>query len=317
MVFVGIDVSKDKLDVCFLQKDTKLYLTVVNSVDGFEQILNFCSLNFSKFVPHVLFESTGSYSLSLCEFLTKQKILYKMVNPQKTHAYFKVVDLKGKSDRKDSFVLAHYASSLKSTDFNSFYSKESVLFSRFLSSLGLLDKQITQLNNHLKNLPSDDKFIRPSLEKLRDEMKKSKEELEKESKEQLKKQYGSLYVELSSIKGVGNKTILGLLPKMFDSVELYSKKKFVSFFGFCPIDYSSGSSIYKPDRMSRSGNHYIKKILYFASLSAVRYNEIFKAFYDRQVQNGKNAKVVLINVCKKIIELFYIRIYRYKSLSCN
>ena len=69
---VGIDVSKDKLDVCLLKANDKtVFKTVSNDTKGFKQMLAWIEHAAPAFELHYALEATGTYSNAVAQFLVQ------------------------------------------------------------------------------------------------------------------------------------------------------------------------------------------------------------------------------------------------------
>lgn len=109
MIFVGIDVAKDKHD-CFIIDSDGIVLydvfTISNSRVGFEQLLqtiNACNSDKVK----VGLEATGHYSYNLLGFLLDNGLATFVINPLHTNLYRKSLSLrKTKTDKVDARTIA-------------------------------------------------------------------------------------------------------------------------------------------------------------------------------------------------------------------
>ena len=111
MIFVGIDVAKDKHD-CFILNSEGTVLadvfTIANNRIGFETLLSriqSCSQGESKI--KVGLEATGHYSYNLLGFLLDNGLTTYVLNPLRTNLYRKSLSLrKTKTDRVDARTIA-------------------------------------------------------------------------------------------------------------------------------------------------------------------------------------------------------------------
>lgn len=297
----GIDVSQSKLDVTIYE--TGEYFKV-----GFHQPGLFSLLKRLDENARVLFEATGIYSIKLSKFFTEHSVKHKVANARQVKDYIKSLHNYNKTDKADSAALAKYASTLNDDEFNSEYDEKKEKFRSFTSAIEILDKQIVQLKNHIKNLPDTPIFqkTKTQLEMSLDYLQRRKESLEKEAREEMKQDYSEQYSKLSKVKSVGDKTLLYLLPHIESSKSKYTLAQIYSFFGLNPISRRSGTSINYRDRLNMFGHKKIKSLLYFVSITASRFNKILKAYYERQKSRNKATKIILLNIAKKIVRLVYL-----------
>ena len=111
MIYVGIDVAKDKHDCFAMNSDGEILiekLTIANNLDGFETLYN-SLMNFSDSLDNIKvgLEATGHYSNNILNFLTEKGFNIYLINPLQTNLYVKGQSLrKTKTDKLDSHVIA-------------------------------------------------------------------------------------------------------------------------------------------------------------------------------------------------------------------
>ena len=162
-LFVGIDVSSEKLDVCFLDSsDTTLKeVTLPNNINGAssikEDVLQFHqSFNYEKIV--IGMESTSIYSFHPATFLSEDLELKSLglvevviQNPKSIHRYKGLFE-EDKNDRMDAFRIADF---LRIERFNKTVLKEEryVALQRLTRSRYQMVHQLTECKQHfLENL---------------------------------------------------------------------------------------------------------------------------------------------------------------------
>jgi transposase len=104
-IFVGIDISKDNLDVSI--HDSKAQWHISNNEKGIDRIC----LRLVKLNPAlVIFEATGGYEMPLYDRLRDAGIPAAMVNPRQIRDFARSMGKLAKTDIIDARVIAHYAS---------------------------------------------------------------------------------------------------------------------------------------------------------------------------------------------------------------
>ena len=132
MIFVGIDVAKDKHD-CFISNSDGVVLfdvfTIPNSREGFEtlfQKIDSVSDDLSK--VKVGFEATRHYSYNLLGFLLHKGLTTFIINPLHTNLYRKSLSLRQtKTDKADAHTITSMIMSdvnLKSYSDTSYHNEE-------------------------------------------------------------------------------------------------------------------------------------------------------------------------------------------------
>lgn len=111
MIYVGIDVSKDKHDCCILSSYGEILVdvfTVTNDINGFDLLLQTilsCEGDMNK--VKVGLEATGHYSYNLLGYLLDKGLTTYVINPLHTNLFRKGITLwKTKTDKVDSRAIA-------------------------------------------------------------------------------------------------------------------------------------------------------------------------------------------------------------------
>ena len=173
-----------------------------------------------------------------------------------------------------------------------------------ISYYKLLLKQRTQYKNHLesastkninslvvKSINKEIKSLNLRIDNLIDTMKK----LIKKDKDLYKS-----FTNIITIQGVGDISA-NVLIHHFIKYPNTNQKEIVSIAGLDPISKNSGTSIHSKAKISKAGSKLCRATLFMAVLSAVRFNEEFKFFYENLKQRGKHTTVAQIAVMRKMI----------------
>jgi transposase len=110
MIYVGIDVAKDKHD-CFIVSSEgeiiKDVFTISNSIEGFNSLL-LAIPDVPKDKIRVGLEATGHYSINLMNFITENQLPLVVLNPLQTNLFRKAHTLrKSKTDKIDAKLISH------------------------------------------------------------------------------------------------------------------------------------------------------------------------------------------------------------------
>ena len=112
LVHVGIDVSKQQLDVASSQ--SRNLNAFANSPDGFQALL--------KSLPpatqtQVVIESTGVYHFDLLLYLTENNYPVAVVSPGRVRAFAKAMNILAKTDKIDATVLVKFSQRIEGLRF--------------------------------------------------------------------------------------------------------------------------------------------------------------------------------------------------------
>jgi len=184
------------------------------------------------------------------------------------------------------------------------YDEDVELIKELMSYYKLLVKQTTQQKNHLESLTSKDgsKFATKALKKSILELKTKSENTLDEIEAIINNnpQYKNDYENITSITGVGRIGGIVLLHLFLKYPEA-NQRQITSLVGLNPIYRQSGSSIQSKYSISKTGSKLYRGILFMGIMSAVRFDENFKAFYERLLANHKHTTQAQIAVMRKVI----------------
>ncbi len=110
---------------------------------------------------------------------------------------------------------------------------------------------------------------------------------------------------LLSIPGVGAATASTILGELPDPTHFASAQQAAAYAGLAPREYRSGTSVRRRTRLSKAGNARLRKALYLPALTAIRFNPLLKAFFERLVGAGKT-KMQAVGACmRKLLMIAY------------
>lgn len=110
---------------------------------------------------------------------------------------------------------------------------------------------------------------------------------------------------LLTIKGVGIKTVATIVSETLGFRNIRNVKQLASYVGYDVVRRKSGTSVMGKTRISKKGNRYIRKALYFPAMVACRYNENFKNSYLRIIKKSPSKMVGQVAVQRKLLILLY------------
>jgi transposase len=320
ITYIGVDIAKSKFDICIYNGNFSscVYQSYSNDLDGFGNFFSLLnSLNHLKDI-RIGLEATSTYMIKLQIQLDLQNIKYLLLNPKKLHHYIKYKHTESKTDKLDSYYIADYITNLKDKSFNSSHSKTKLLYKTYNAYINMIIKTETHIKGITDSVMSDD-FISPSLKteilSFNDNLAKTKKKVLKEALEVIKISMPEYDHIKNDLNGVGDKTLLAVLPLIYEISDSYSMKKLQSFIGLNPVYKDSGSSVHKKQVISKAGNKEARKMLYMASLSSIQQDGILKDKYERLLANGKPKKVALVAISAHIFRAIVTKLNYYKKLN--
>lgn len=312
IISVGLDVSKSKIDVCFLDVNNKdYYLQIENNKSW---ILNFISIlkenNFNINTPLIV-ESTWDYDTLLCVLFSESSFNIKEINPIMTKNYVKSTIRWTKTDKTDSKALANIWVINKNDLFTYSKNKNFINISKKISLIATLEKQIQSLKRALNSFNE----VSTNLEFIESKAIKSIKinilELEENIKTLQKE------VEDSNISDDENKKIeiinsITWISKYMACVIYFSfaykhfesKESMYAFIWFDPKLKNSWNIVWKAT-ISKRWNSYVRKKLFQASFCSMAHCKLFRDIYDSAKNRWKHHFVWVICVTKKITHLMF------------
>lgn len=326
--FIGIDISKDKLDLALVNEKSPGVFEdkiVGNSFKGFENIQNWLSKQKIK-LEDCLFcmEHTGTYGLLLFAWLGQMGIDYCVEPGLRIKRSLGMT--RGKNDKVDARRIADYA--LINRAKLAPFSLPSTLLLQIKQLLTYRDQQ-TRIKVSLKNsLKSHDQYKRVSgLQSISDDIKNQIEECESriegieeqikdliKSNETMKKNFDLA----TSVKGIGLVIAAFMLVTTNNFTGFENGRKYACYSGIAPFDNTSGK--YKgKTKVSHLANKRMKTLLSNGANSARQWDPELRVYYDRKIQEGKEHNLVINSIkCKLVNRVFtvvkrqtpYVNIYQ-------
>lgn len=289
---IGIDVSKAKLDICFLISGEMI--TVSNDNEGFAKLLK----RIRRYnVDRIVIEHTGNYQKEVVHYLQKHHFMVCVVNPGNVRNFAKAAGIIAKTDKIDAYVLAKYGEmfkpdAIKETDLDIEKLKELVNFRQTLV------ETIKSFKVRLEKKPSA--FIVKEINKSIKSLLLQQTKLEKEIKERIQsnQKMMQLFDKLNQIVGFGEHTITVLLSHLPELGKL-ERNKIAALCGVAPINHDSGKM--RGMRCIQGGRKIVRNALYMAAIPAINHNHIIHEYYTKLKEEGKPSKVAIVACMRKML----------------
>jgi transposase len=290
-LYVGIDVSKDRLDVAIAGRLESWELT--NDAKGIASL----KVKLIQMKPKmVVMEASGGYEKRAYTGMMKAGIPAVVVNPTRVRHYAKAVGQYAKTDKIDAQIIACFA-----RDIPQEVRPELTAHQERLAALIVRRKQIIEMLTAEKNRLHTAHF--EMIDPIHDHIAWLHTRLD-----ELNQQIDFLIDQIPEWKtnrqiletalGVGpvtSSTLVALLPEL----GLLDRKQIASLVGVAPINADSGRK--RGYRRIFGGRAIVRSALYMAALSASRTNPIIAVFYQRLIDRGKLKKVALTACMRKLL----------------
>ncbi|MES2518710.1 MAG: IS110 family transposase [Bacteroidota bacterium] len=294
--YVGIDIAKDSFEIFFANTSVS---SLPNHEAGWQKLLTILPTN-----AHCVLEYTGVYSLGLATFLYDHQLALSVINPL-TAKHFSAMQLsRAKTDKADARLLCLYGETHKPT----LWKPQESHIQQIRQLYALLDqyqKQHLALNNFAKQQALQTvktTLVTQSLDLSISHLKDQITQLETQLRELIEKHHGDLFDRLQSIPGIGPATAMILISMTQGFENFDSVKQLIAYVGLAPKIFQSGKAVFKKTHICKMGTARLRKSLYIATWSAIRFNQPAKELYQRLKAKGKASKVALIAVANKLLK---------------
>ena len=289
--FVGIDVSKDTLDVCaYPTQDT---FRVPNSPDGLDDLIK----RLKPIEPRlIVFEATGGYETLAVSSLAAAGLPVVVINPRQIRDFAKSIGRLAKTDVIDAGVIARFASAVRPELRPLKDSPSQELTGLVTRRRQIVDMIVAETNRLNAATRRNRRDIQAHIRWLQ----KRQDQIDDEIKRDIKN--GPLWRTtdqiLQSAPGVGPATSAMLISCVPELGQL-NRKKIACLIGVAPLNRDSGR--FKGRRMIWGGRAQVRAVLYMSTLSAIRFNPIIRQFYQRLRGAGKCFKVAMVACMRKLL----------------
>ena len=292
---IGIDISKDKLDVF----DGRSSWETPNSPAGVRDLLRRIRKSAGKAPLRVTCEATGRYGDLLAVECLKAGIPISVANPRLVRDYARSGGKLAKTDRLDAKAIAAYSAHHNPAILDAAWTDRQKFVERYTRMTQLIDK-VAHEKSTLEQFrePKIQAEIRKSIAATERQIEAYEKEIEAmiaASPELTAKSQALL-----QIKGVGKRTVQAALVLMPELGKV-NREQAAAIAGLAPMNCDSGNM--RGKRVIQGGRSRFRKVLYMAALSASRFNPVLSAFSDRLKGEGKPTKVRICAVARKLLVL--------------
>jgi transposase len=307
MLYLGIDVSKDTLDVHLLSEQDSTSATFSNTKTGWRSLHHWCQKRSPARAVHVCLEATGRYGEGVTAFLFARGYAVSVVNPARIKAYAKSRLARNKTDRLDAALIAAFCRA-QQADLSLWTPPDPA--QRHLQALVRqqedLNKMRQQERNRLQSGPTAANVlqrIREHIAFLDAQIAAVHLEIQQhiDQHPDLKRQRDLL----ASIKGIAHLTAAKLLAEIPNIQDFATPQELVAFAGLNPRQRRSGSSVHGKTRISKVGCSAIRAALYMPAVSAKNTNPIMQPLVQRLEQRRHCNMSIIVAVMRKLLHLVF------------
>ncbi len=293
-MFVGIDVSKQRLDV-YVRPQGEQW-SVGNDATGHDELVRRL-LSLSPTL--VVLEATGGYQAAVVGELGLHKVAVAVVNPRQVRDFAKATGRLAKTDTIDAAVLAHFAEAIR-PDPRPVPDEQMLELQALVTRRRQLIDMRTAEMNRLETCRV--LRVRKDIEKTIKWLTRRIDEVDDDTDKMIRNTplWRDREDLLGTVTGVGKTTARTLLTQLTELGSL-NRREIAALVGLAPFNNDSG--LRRGTRSIRGGRPEVRSVLYMATVSAIRHNPTIRMFYERLVATGKLKKVALIACARKLLTI--------------
>ena len=293
-IFIGIDVSQDRLDAHVRPADESF--VVARDSDGLAALIE----RLIAFDPYlVVLEATGGFEVTVAAALVAAQIPLAVVNPRQIRDFARATGQLAKTDALDAKAIARFAEAVRPQP-RPVPDAQARALGELVARRRQIIEMMTAERNRRRQLTS--RRLIKSIERLLTVLQQELSELEQDLDQSIRgtpawRERDEL---LRSVPGLGNvvaRTLIADLPEL----GRLDRKQIAALVGVAPLNRDSGKM--RGKRTTWGGRAKVRSALYMAALVASRHNPVLKAFYQRLLCAGKSKKLALTAVMRKLLTI--------------
>jgi transposase len=290
---VGIDVSKDRLDVAL--RPSGEMLVVERTAAGLDTLV----ARLRERAPQIIaLEATGGFETVVTAALAAAALPVVVVNPVQVRAFARALGQRAKTDPIDAGVIAHFAEATR-PQIRSLPDAETLLLADLVQRRRQIIEMIGAESQRLKRAPDS---LRKSIARLIKALQKELTSVDTDIDGAVRTSPAWRETEdlLTSVPGVG-KTISRTLIAELPELGRLNRKQIAALAGLAPFTRQSGA--WRGKSCIGGGRVSVRSALFMGAMVAKRHNPALKTFFDRLVAVGKPRMVALIAVARKLLTI--------------
>lgn len=292
--WVGIDVSKDSIDVVVLEQEHKIEQFCCERKTRALQKLARRLLTHR--VQGVVLEATGGLEWAVIEALAAAGLPVMRINPRCARDFARAQGWLAKTDAIDAHSLALFGARMR-PPLRAWPEAERQQLAGWVRRAQQLSSMRARERTRLRQ--TSDAALRKSIQRMIAQLGQELEQVEQQAANciQGSQTWKAQEALLRTAPGVGVKTARVLLAQLPELGQL-NRREIAALAGLAPFAADSGK--WRGKRCIRAGRSSVRAALYLASWSAIRKGAM-REFYQRLVRSGKIRQVALIAVARKLL----------------
>lgn len=291
-MFVGIDVSKDRLDV-HLRPSGEAF-AVTRDAPGLDGLVE-------RLVAHapslVVLEATGGFEQTVAAALAAASLPLAVVNPAQVRAFARATGRLAKTDRLDAALIARFAEQVRPEP-RPVPDAQAAALAELVSRRRQVVEMIGMESNRRRQARNP-RVLR-GIDRTLAALQAALTELDTEIGGDVRRTPAWREAEdlLTSVPGVGPitaRTLIAELPEL----GTIDRRRIAALVGVAPVNRDSGAM--RGRRAIAGGRTGVRNTLYMAAMTAIRWNPAIRAAYERLRARGTPPKAALVAAMRKLL----------------
>ena len=301
---IGIDVCKRFLDI-HLYPTGKCW-RVPNTIIGLLSVRS--QFPEPEQVKRIVLESTGGYEREAALWLTQAGYPVAVINARQGRNFARAMNQQAKTDQVDAQVLALFGDRI-TPPVRPLASEAQQQLDDLVTRRRQLVDILTAERNRMALLRGKAQAnVERHIEWLTEQIQDLDAEIEAQIQAcQAWRQTQKLVLSVPGVGKVMAATLLSALPELGH----LSHKQIAALVGVAPFNCDSGQM--RGKRRVFGGRANVRQVLFMATMVAVRYNPVLKAFYGRLLERGKLKKVALVACMHKLLTILNAMVKQGKA----
>jgi transposase len=293
-IVVGIDVSKDRLDVAILPSGEAF--AVPRDSDGLDALVE----RLRPLAPQaVALEATGGYEAVVVATLGAAGLPMIVVNPAQIRAFGRALGQRAKTDPIDALLIARFTAMTK-PEVRPLPDEATQRLADLVARRRQIITMMVAERQRQKRM-TERRLLR-SIARLLEALQRELSEIDREIGDDVRGSPAWREKEelLSSVPGVGpviSRTLIAEMPELGQ----LDRREIAALAGLAPWTRQSGQ--WKGRSFIGGGRAAVRTALYMGAVTASRHNPALKQFRDRLIAAGKQPMVALIAVARKLLTI--------------
>ena len=290
--YVGVDVSKDRLDVHV--RPSGQVFAVARDSHGLEQLAN----KLRALAPAlIVLEATGGFEVAVAAALVSAQLPLAIVNPRQIRDFARATGRLAKTDALDAQVIALFAERIRPEP-RPIADADSQILAELIARRRQVIEMIGMESNRLRQ--ARDLRVQRAIEAMLKTLKAQLAVLDRDTNDTVKGSPAWREADelLTSVPGVGEVTARTLIADLPELGQL-DRRRVAALVGVAPINRDSGQM--RGRRLIAGGRTEVRNALYMATLSATRWNPVISKHYQALVERGRPKKVALVACMRRLL----------------